>query len=204
MTLVTPVTEVDQGDRLQKPDLRSSSTVQPLDHHGWFVGGDGATRDRLFRMEQAGSRSRLPREGLQVALSDPLRRVFSSMSLVSLSQHPDSFANRHIGPRPEEWDAMAQASGHASLDALVSAAVPALIRRSDSMCLPEPLGETAALARLRGIAAKNQVFKSHIGMGYYDTITPPVIQRNILKIRDGIRSTRRIRRRFPKGVWKGC
>ena len=103
------------------------------------------------------------------------------MSIVSLSQHPDLFANRHIGPRPEEWDAMAQASGHASLDALVSAAVPALIRRSDSMCLPEPLGETAALARLRGIAAKNQVFKSYIGMGYYDTITPPVIQRNILE-----------------------
>jgi glycine dehydrogenase len=103
------------------------------------------------------------------------------MSIVSLSQHPDSFANRHIGPRPEEWDAMAQASGHASLHALVSAAVPALIRRSDSMCLPEPLGETAALARLRGIAAKNQVFKSYIGMGYYDTITPPVIQRNILE-----------------------
>jgi len=103
------------------------------------------------------------------------------MSIVSLSQHPDSFANRHIGPRPEEWDAMAQASGHASLDALVSAAVPALIRRSDSMCLPEPLGETAALARLRTIAAKNHVFKSYIGMGYYDTITPPVIQRNILE-----------------------
>ena len=76
---------------------------------------------------------------------------------------------------------MAQASGHASLDALVSAAVPALIRRSDSMCLPEPLGETAALARLRTIAAKNQVFKSYIGLGYYDTITPPVIQRNILE-----------------------
>jgi glycine dehydrogenase len=103
------------------------------------------------------------------------------MSIVSLSQHPDSFANRHIGPRPEEWDAMAQASGHASLDALVSAAVPALIRRSDSMCLPEPLGETAALARLRTIAAKNHVFKSYIGLGYYDTITPPVIQRNILE-----------------------
>jgi len=103
------------------------------------------------------------------------------MSIVSLSQHPDSFANRHIGPCPEEWDAMAQASGHASLDALVSAAVPTLIRRSDSMCLPEPLGETAALARLRTIAAKNHVFKSYIGLGYYDTITPPVIQRNILE-----------------------
>ena len=103
------------------------------------------------------------------------------MSIVSLSQHPDSFAHRHIGPRPEEWDEMARACGHASMEALVAAAVPALIRRSDSMELPQPLGETAALARLRGIAAKNQVHKSFIGLGYHDTITPPVIQRNILE-----------------------
>lgn len=103
------------------------------------------------------------------------------MSLASLSQHPDSFAHRHIGPRPEEWDVMAQVCGHASLDALVAAAVPALIRRNDSMSLPQPLGETAALSRLRSIAAKNQVYKSYIGLGYHDTITPPVIQRNILE-----------------------
>ena len=76
---------------------------------------------------------------------------------------------------------MAQVCGHASLDALVGAAVPALIRRNDSMSLPQPLGETAALARLRSIAAKNQVYKSYIGLGYHDTITPPVIQRNILE-----------------------
>ena len=76
---------------------------------------------------------------------------------------------------------MAQVCGHASLDALVAAAVPALIRRNDSMSLPLPLGETAALARLRSIAAKNQVYKSYIGLGYHDTITPPVIQRNILE-----------------------
>ena len=76
---------------------------------------------------------------------------------------------------------MAQACGHASLDALVGAAVPELIRRNDSMSLPQPLGETAALGRLRSIAAKNQVYKSYIGLGYHDTITPPVIQRNILE-----------------------
>ena len=76
---------------------------------------------------------------------------------------------------------MAQVCGHASLDALVDAAVPSLIRRSDALELPEPLGETAALARLRSLASKNQVFKSFIGMGYHDTITPPVIQRNILE-----------------------
>jgi glycine dehydrogenase len=103
------------------------------------------------------------------------------MSLESLSLHPDSFAQRHIGPRPEEWDAMARACGHGSLDALVTAAVPAQIRRSDSLELPESLGEAAALDRLRVIASKNRVLKSFIGMGYHDTITPPVIQRNILE-----------------------
>ena len=76
---------------------------------------------------------------------------------------------------------MAQACGHASLDALVGTAVPALIRRNDSMSLPQPLGETAALGRLRSIAAKNQVYKSYIGQGYHDTITPAVIQRNIFE-----------------------
>ena len=103
------------------------------------------------------------------------------MSLESLSQHPDSFVHRHIGPRPGEWDEMAKASGHASLDALVQAAVPAAIRRTDGMVLPEPLGEAAALARLRSIASRNRVLKSYIGLGYHDTITPPVIQRNILE-----------------------
>ncbi|MFM7804338.1 MAG: aminomethyl-transferring glycine dehydrogenase [Verrucomicrobiota bacterium] len=103
------------------------------------------------------------------------------MSLESLSQHPDSFVHRHIGPRPGEWDEMARACGHPSLDALVEAAVPAAIRRADGLVLPGPLGEAAALARLRSIASKNRVLKSYIGLGYHNTITPPVIQRNILE-----------------------
>ncbi len=76
---------------------------------------------------------------------------------------------------------MARACGYGSMDALVDGAVPATIRRADGMKLPEPLGETAALARLRSIASRNQVFRSYIGTGYHDTVTPPVIQRNILE-----------------------
>jgi glycine dehydrogenase len=95
--------------------------------------------------------------------------------------HPDTFVRRHIGPRPAELDAMAALCGHATLDALVDAAVPALIRRPAPLSLPAPLGEVAALARLRQIASRNQVFRSYIGLGYHDTITPPVIQRNILE-----------------------
>ncbi len=102
------------------------------------------------------------------------------MSLRSLS-HPDTFIRRHIGPRPSEYAEMARECGFESLDALVTAAVPEVIRRSDAMVLPPPLSEVAALARLRAIASRNQVYRSYIGMGYSDTVTPPVIQRNILE-----------------------
>jgi glycine dehydrogenase len=93
----------------------------------------------------------------------------------------DSFVRRHNGPRPAETAEMAKACGFKSLDALVDAAVPAVIRSSRPLDLPAPLSEFEALARLKSIAAKNQVFRSFIGMGYHDTITPPVIQRNILE-----------------------
>src|SRR5262249_21123959 len=71
--------------------------------------------------------------------------------------------------------------GYDSLDALVDAAVPPSIRLGRALNLPAALGESAALAELRGIASQNHVFRSFIGLGYYDTHTPPVIQRNILE-----------------------
>jgi glycine dehydrogenase len=76
---------------------------------------------------------------------------------------------------------MSDFCGYGSLDELVNAAVPASIRLGKSLELPDALSEFEALGRLRRIAAKNQVFRSFIGMGYYETITPPVIQRNILE-----------------------
>jgi glycine dehydrogenase len=93
----------------------------------------------------------------------------------------DTFVRRHIGPKPAEIDAMSDFCGYGSLDELVNAAVPASIRLGKSLELPDALSEFEALGRLRRIAAKNQVFRSFIGMGYYETITPPVIQRNILE-----------------------
>ena len=93
----------------------------------------------------------------------------------------DIFAQRHIGPRPEEIAGMARLCGHETLDALVDAAVPATIRSAQPLDLPAPLSEFDALARLTSIAGRNQVFRSYIGLGYHDTITPPVIQRNILE-----------------------
>ena len=71
--------------------------------------------------------------------------------------------------------------GMASLGDLIDRAVPAPIRLSAPLNLPAPLSESDALARLRGVASKNQVFRSFIGMGYHGTVTPPVILRNILE-----------------------
>ncbi len=93
----------------------------------------------------------------------------------------DSFVRRHIGPRPDEMAAMAALCGFESMDQLVNAAVPESIRADGPMNLPGALSEFETLSKLRSIADRNQVFRSFIGMGYYDTITPPVIQRNILE-----------------------
>ena len=92
----------------------------------------------------------------------------------------DSFARRHHGDDATETAAMLAALGYPSLEALAEAAVPAAIRRGP-LKLPAAAGETAALAELRAIAAENRVHRSFIGLGYHDTATPGVIQRNILE-----------------------
>jgi glycine dehydrogenase len=91
------------------------------------------------------------------------------------------FVRRHIGPRPEEIHEMTRLCGFDSLEALTDAAVPSSIRSQSPLELPDPLSETEALARLRQISRHNRVFRSFIGMGYHDTLTPAVIQRNILE-----------------------
>ncbi|MBD1935219.1 MULTISPECIES: aminomethyl-transferring glycine dehydrogenase [Cyanophyceae] len=92
-----------------------------------------------------------------------------------------SFADRHIGPNPDEVGQMLEVLGLKDLDALVEKTVSQTIRLRGSLQLPEPKSEYAAIALLKEIASKNQVFRSYIGMGYHDCITPPVIQRNILE-----------------------
>ena len=92
-----------------------------------------------------------------------------------------SFARRHIGPSEEEMREMLRDVGFENLDALIAAAVPPNIRLDRELNLPEAKSETEALAELHAIAKKNKVERSFIGAGYYDCITPPVIQRNILE-----------------------
>jgi glycine dehydrogenase len=93
----------------------------------------------------------------------------------------DTFARRHLGPDSTDTAAMLLLLDQPSLEALADAAVPPSIRLPKPLNLPAEAGESAALAELRTIAAQNQVFRSLIGQGYYDTLTPAVIQRNILE-----------------------
>ena len=93
----------------------------------------------------------------------------------------DTFERRHNGSPATDVAEMLRTVGFDSLDALADAAVPADIRLKRPLRLPAPLGEREALAELRAIASKNKIFRSFIGQGYYDTATPPVIQRNILE-----------------------
>ncbi|MEH2273457.1 MAG: aminomethyl-transferring glycine dehydrogenase [Nostoc sp.] len=97
------------------------------------------------------------------------------------SQKLSSFVPRHIGPNSDDIQQMLKVLGFSSLDALINQTVPQAIRLKRSLKLPEPESEYAALASLKKVAVKNQVFRSYIGMGYYDSITPPVIARNILE-----------------------
>ncbi|MEO5960463.1 MAG: glycine dehydrogenase (aminomethyl-transferring), partial [Opitutaceae bacterium] len=92
----------------------------------------------------------------------------------------DTFARRHLGENTTDRAAMLEALGYKSLDALVDATVPGQIRRGP-LALPGALGESAALVEIRALASENKVFRNFIGLGYSDTHTPPVVQRNILE-----------------------
>jgi len=98
-----------------------------------------------------------------------------------LLAHPDQFPSRHIGPDAFQTKEMLQLLGRPTLDALIDEAVPKQIRLQRPLQLPAGRGEHEVLAELKSIASQNQVFRSFIGMGYYDCITPAVIQRNILE-----------------------
>src|SRR6478672_4884210 len=93
----------------------------------------------------------------------------------------DSFARRHIGPNEEEVREMLREVGFDNLGELIDATVPKDIRLKQQLNLPEAKSEGEALAELGSIAQKNKIARSFIGAGYYDCITPPVIQRNILE-----------------------
>ncbi|MFP4651910.1 MAG: aminomethyl-transferring glycine dehydrogenase [Phormidium sp.] len=91
------------------------------------------------------------------------------------------FAGRHNGSTAEDIARMLSQLGYETLTQLIAEIIPEPIRLKQPLNLPKPLTEAEALGKLRAIAAKNQIFRSYLGMGYSDCITPPVIQRNILE-----------------------
>jgi glycine dehydrogenase len=96
-------------------------------------------------------------------------------------KYQESFADRHIGPDEKELQGMLKTLGVGSLDELIDQTVPAAIRSKEPLKMAAPWSEHDALAALEGLATKNQLFRSFIGMGYYDTQVPNVILRNIFQ-----------------------
>lgn len=93
----------------------------------------------------------------------------------------DKFVNRHNGPRKNDIKAMLDTIDAGSVDELIDQTIPAAIRLKKPLNLPSGMAEYQYHKHLRGVAAKNKIFKTYIGLGYYNTIIPPVIQRNVLE-----------------------
>ncbi|BAQ63830.1 aminomethyl-transferring glycine dehydrogenase [Geminocystis sp. NIES-3709] len=107
--------------------------------------------------------------------------IASPTSHNALSKDKDIFKHRHIGIGEKEQLLMLKKLGYGDLDTLIDSAVPQAIRLRNPLQLPSPQTEIEALATLKSIAQENKVYRSYIGMGYYNCITPAVIQRNILE-----------------------
>ncbi|WP_406065000.1 aminomethyl-transferring glycine dehydrogenase [Micromonospora sp. NBC_00860] len=93
----------------------------------------------------------------------------------------EQFATRHIGPGPDDERRMLEVVGHDSIDELMDAAIPEVIRWHGTLDLPDPATEAETIAELRALASRNTVAVSMIGLGYHGTHTPAVIRRNVLE-----------------------
>jgi glycine dehydrogenase len=93
----------------------------------------------------------------------------------------ESFSTRHIGPDPTERNAMLKTTGAVSMDALIDEAIPQRIRLQKPLAVPTGQSEYEFLKELRSLASRNEIFKSYLGQGYSDCITPSVILRNVLE-----------------------
>lgn len=100
---------------------------------------------------------------------------------MKILEHPDKFIDRHIGPNNDQINEMLKTIGVESLDALINETIPRNIRLNKKLNLDDPVTEFRFIENLKKIASKNKVYKSYIGMGYYPTRVPAVIQKNILE-----------------------
>jgi glycine dehydrogenase len=101
------------------------------------------------------------------------------MNLFDIQQN--EFVGRHIGPNETETNHMLETIGASSLDALISKTVPGAIRMQQPLAVPAAMSESDYLRHLKEVSLRNEVFRNYIGQGYYDTITPSVILRNIFE-----------------------
>ena len=99
----------------------------------------------------------------------------------SVLNNQDKFVNRHIGPDEGQIKEMLDVVGVNSLDQLINETIPSQIKLNKKLKLEEPLSEYKFLENLKSVSSKNKIYKSYIGMGYYPTITPQVILRNVLE-----------------------
>ena len=93
----------------------------------------------------------------------------------------NNFLKRHNGPKPEEVEEMLKVIGTESLDSLIDETIPSAIRLKEDLRLPDGISEYEYMQHIKELAGENKIFKSFIGLGYYDTIMPAVIQKNILE-----------------------
>ena len=96
-------------------------------------------------------------------------------------QQTEEFCERHIGPNDHETREMLKTIGTSSIDGLIEKVIPSSIRLHNELNLPASLSEYEYLQQLKQVASKNKIFKTYIGQGYYDTITPSVILRNVFE-----------------------
>ena len=95
--------------------------------------------------------------------------------------YTDKFVSRHNGPSDHEVGEMLKVIGVSSVDELINQTIPANIRLKKPLNLPAPMSEYEFLTHMHKVASKNKLYKSFIGMGYYGTVTPSVILRNIFE-----------------------
>lgn len=107
--------------------------------------------------------------------------VFLFANFKLLLMNTESFALRHIGPRPEDTSEMCKVIGVESLDQLIYETIPDDIKLEKKLDLPKALSEYDFASHINNLSQKNQVFKSYIGLGYHEAILPAVIQRNVLE-----------------------
>src|SRR5687767_3036329 len=105
----------------------------------------------------------------------------TTLQPASTTADPDTFVRRHIGPSATEVEGMLSVLGYSTIDEFIEATVPETIRARRPLGIGQPRTEHDVLDEIRRIASLNKVFRSYIGLGYHDTLVPPVIQRNILE-----------------------